>query len=122
MNEIRAPDVSRPLTMRRPPTQMARTAAPSPVRKEMLLVADVAECPLQRGNGGRQSRRELAGRVAVEESDILPQEVFEGALLQLRGHAFGGEIEQAIAHERRNRLDEQQDEHQQTEDVDPVDA
>src|SRR5206468_9280493 len=50
------------------------------------------------------------------------QEVFEGALLQLRGHAFGGEIEQAIAHERRNRLDEQQDEHQQTEDVDPVDA
>ena len=50
--------------------------------------------------------------MAVEESDILPQQVFEGALLQLRGHAFGGKIEQAIPYERRNRLDQQQDEHQ----------
>src|SRR2546421_13057541 len=42
MNEISAPDVRRPPTISRPPTQIASTAAPSPVRNARLLAAALA--------------------------------------------------------------------------------
>ena len=60
--------------------------------------------------------------MTVEERNVLLQEVFERALLQLRGHPLGRQVEQAIAHERRDCLHQQQGDHQQAQGVDPLDA
>src|SRR5439155_11984479 len=68
------------------------------------------------------ARRHLADAVAVEERDLLLEQVLERLLPKVHRDAFGRQIEIVIAHADRDVLGDQQREHEYGELIDALDV
>src|SRR5262249_51324031 len=80
----------------------------------------LAEYELQGGHVGPQPRRDLPGVPAIEELDVLPEQRLEDHPAQTEADAFGAQIEAGVSHRGRNRLDDQDADHDELELIEPI--